>query len=233
MLLAEDVLLLLTHDSSGKAAADSSTLDILMGGAVLAELALLGRVAVTGPDGPVVPGVRSGRVVVVDTAPTGDAVLDEGLRRLTVGGRKPTEALKVLAKDLRPELYRRLTEKGHVRPEDTKVLGLFPVRRWPATDTSHEHRVRAGLHEVLVVGRHPAPREASLAGLLAAADKVAVVLPGTGLSGRELKRRAKAVSEAGLGADAVRAAVKAAQDATTAAMVAVFAASGGAAAAGS
>jgi len=40
MLLAEDLLLLLTDDDTGKLAASSTEVDVALGGALLAELAL-------------------------------------------------------------------------------------------------------------------------------------------------------------------------------------------------
>ena len=75
MLIAEDLLLLLTADDTGKLAADSTNTDMALGGALLAELALTERVDIAGPD----ERVREGRLVVRDASPTGDSVLDEAL----------------------------------------------------------------------------------------------------------------------------------------------------------
>lgn len=52
MLIAEDLLLLLTGDQSGKLLVPSNKLDIALGGALLVELAIAGRVIVdpTWPD---------------------------------------------------------------------------------------------------------------------------------------------------------------------------------------
>ena len=68
MLLAEDLLLLLTDD-------DSNEVDVALGGALLVELALTHRVDVAGPD----ERVREGRPVVKDPSSTGDGLLDEAL----------------------------------------------------------------------------------------------------------------------------------------------------------
>jgi hypothetical protein len=48
MLLAEDLLLLLTDDDTGKLAASRSEVDLALGGALLVELALMDRVDVAG-----------------------------------------------------------------------------------------------------------------------------------------------------------------------------------------
>ena len=75
MLLAEDLLLLLTDDDSGKLAASGAEVDVALGGALLVELALMERVDIAGPD----ESVREGRLLVRNPGPTGDGLLDETL----------------------------------------------------------------------------------------------------------------------------------------------------------
>ena len=221
VILAEDVLLLLLNDSTGKAAVDTTRLDLALAGGVLLDLATLGRVNVTGQDEP----VKRGRLVVRDARPTDDAVLDEALRRIDeLGPKKPESVLPKLAKGLRQSLLERLIGRGILRAQEGRVLGIFPTHSWPAIDSDHERQVRAGLHDVLVTGRTPAPREAALVSLLQAIDQVPKVLGDVGVPARELRRRAKDVSEGGFADDAVRRAVQAVNAATTAAvMVAVSA----------
>jgi hypothetical protein len=50
MLIAEDLLLLLTADDTGKLAARGMNMKMALGGALLAELALMQRVDLAGPD---------------------------------------------------------------------------------------------------------------------------------------------------------------------------------------
>ena len=83
MLIAEDLLLLLTDDETGKPVVDTSKLDLALAGAVLVDLAELDRVDVAGPGEP----VKEGRLYVRDTTPTGEPVLDETLSR--IGARGP------------------------------------------------------------------------------------------------------------------------------------------------
>ena len=52
MLLAEDLLLLLTDDTTGRLAVPRAPADAALGGAVLAELALMGKVDLTGETDP-------------------------------------------------------------------------------------------------------------------------------------------------------------------------------------
>ena len=205
MILAEDVLLLLTDDASGKAVVDKTHLDLAVAGGVLLDLATLGRVAVTGEG----EQVKAGRLVVRDVAPTDDDVLDEALARVgALGPMKPYRALPKLAKGLREKLLARMVARGILREQEGRVLGIFPSHTWPALDPSHERQVRAGLNDVLVVGRAPAPREAALISLLQAIGQVPKVLGDVGVPARELRRRAKDVASGGFVDEAVRRAVE-------------------------
>ena len=70
--LAEDLLLLLLDDESGRSVVDGTRRDYAVAGAVLVELARLGRVS------PAEPGddAKEGYAVVREGSPTGDPVLD-------------------------------------------------------------------------------------------------------------------------------------------------------------
>lgn len=213
MLLAEDLVLLLTDDKTGKPLVDQLRRDLVLAGAVVHELTELGRLRVTGRD----EEQRPGRLVVADDAPTGDDLLDTTLQRLA--GRKPEKpknALGGIGKGLHQRLLERLAARGILRLEVGRVLGLFPRRAWPAVDSAHEEGVRRGLSDVLVVGRAPTPRELTLIALLDAVGQVPTVLPGSDVSRRELRRRARAVAEdGGFAATAVRKALDDAIAATT------------------
>lgn len=223
MLIAEDLLLLLVDDVTGRVGADTTRLDVALAGAVLLELATAGRVAVE-DEGP-----HAGRLVVRDASPTGDTVLDDALGRIAGRSRpaRPKDALSTLAKGLRPALLERLVGQGIVRAEQGRILGVFPVHRWPAVDSAHEDATRRGLHDVMT-GRAPTQREAALVSLLHALDQVPKVLAQEGVDKRRLKARAKEVADAGFAGEAVRQAI----EAIDAAMVAVIAATTAAGATG-
>jgi Golgi phosphoprotein 3 (GPP34) len=57
-------------------------------------------------------------------------------------GKKPSTVIRTLSKSLRHTLYERLAANGVIRAERGRILGVFPARRWPAQDASHEARVR-------------------------------------------------------------------------------------------
>ena len=133
MLLAEDLLLLVTDDASGRLSAPAERVDAGLGGANLVELALRNKVDLTGEQD---PGKR-GRIIVCDLSPAGDAVLDAALQILIARqGRKPSEVIGPLSKNLRRALCQRLADRGVVRAERGKIqpgghagrqLALLPV----------------------------------------------------------------------------------------------------------
>jgi hypothetical protein len=206
MLIAEDLLLLLTADDTGRLSADSTNTNMALGGALLAELALTQRVDIAGPD----ERVREGRLVVRDASPTGDDVLDDALA--TIGheeGKKPQNVVAALGKQARVRLYGRLTEAGLLRAEEGRILGIFPTHRWPTEHAGHEAAVRAGLATALRDGVTTDARTRELVSLLLALKAVhkAVDPDSVGLSKRELNASSKRIAEEDWVGKAVRSAI--------------------------
>ncbi len=215
MLIAEDLLLLLTDDETGRPQADSVKLTHALAGAVLLELALVGKVDVAERNA----RVKAGRLIVTDASPTGDAVLDAALATIRDReGKKPQDVLGKIQKGLRDSLYERLAERGILRRERDKILGLFPRTSWPAADQAHEQRVHAAIADALRHARQAEPHIGGLISLLSAIDKATKVVDpkAHGIERRELKRRAKAVEEQSWAAAAVRKAVETATASTAA-----------------
>ena len=130
-MLAEDLLLLLTDDATGKLLLPAEQVDIALGGANLLELTLLERVSLDDEK----------HVVVIDPSSTGDPILDGALRVIGARqGRKPKAVVEPLGENLRTVLYARLVAEGVLRAQEKKVLGILPVHRWPAARAEHEDR---------------------------------------------------------------------------------------------
>lgn len=226
MLIAEDLLLLATDDTTGKLTLDAGQVDVALGGANLVELAAMNKVDLTreGDDGKV------GRLVVRDPTPPGDPVLDAALSTLTgLQGKKPSAAITPLSKKLRDALYDRLVEKGILRSEQGKILGIFPTRSWPAEDADHEREVRRLITQTLVQGATPDVRTAALVSLLHAlkAEHKIVDPKQHRTTRKQLQARAKEIAEGSWGSAAVRRAVDEMMAAVTVAtMVATTAAIG-------
>jgi len=212
MLLAEELLLLALDDKSGRV--NVSQIDRGLAGAVLLELALLGRVRVAEKR----ENVRAGRLVLVPGPPLAHPVLAEGLAVLEGReGRKPEHVIDKLAKSLRDRLADGLVQAGVLRRERHKVLGLFPTHRLPAQDVSHEATVRERISSALA-GAAPDERTAALIALLAALKAVTTVFEVA--DKRAARRRAKEIAEGQWAATAVRKAVEAVYAATAAATAA-------------
>ena len=216
-LLAEDLLLLVLDDATGAQTLDGTRADLALGGSLLLDLALAGRVELR-KDG---PWYGREQVAVVDPTPPGDPLLDQALATVAEKPRGAQDLVGRLGKGLRGRLLERLEARGVLERRSDKVLGLFPRTRWPAADSRHEEQLRARLHDVLVVGLTPDERTAALVAVLYAVDQAHKVLPGLdGRARREVKARAKAVAEGAWAADAVRGAVAAMQAAVMAGTVA-------------
>src|SRR5690348_16212113 len=210
MLIAEDLLLLLYDDRTGKPITGSPGLDFALAGAVLIELTLQQKLDVT----------AKGRLQVLDGAPTGDPILDERLSYIVNRpGKKPKDQIKPLSKHLRDQLLTRLAQKGVLEADQGKLLGLFPVTRWPAKDARHELEVRTQLESVLTNGLAPDQRTAALIALLSALNVVPKVITDA-VDKRELKQRAKEIADSDWAAAAVKKAVAEMQAAVTAAIIA-------------
>ena len=207
MLLAEDLLLLVTDDASGRLSAPVDRVAAGLGGANLVELTLRNKVDLTGEQDP----GRPGRIIVRDPSPPGDAILDAALETVAgYQGKRPSTVIRPLSKNLRRTLYERLAGHGVVRAENSRILGVFAVRRWPAHDGSREAEVRRLMTQALVQQVAPDTRTAALIALVHAVgceDKI-VDPRQHGLSRRQLRARAAQIAKGNWASAAVRKAIE-------------------------
>lgn len=211
MLIAEDLLLIATDDATGKITVSSMQLDPALAGAVLMELVIMGRVGLDGDDRP--------KVVVLDPEPMADPVLDVAVRSLLDKGPvRPAPAIGVLTKGLRGRLNESLAERGILRREAGRVLGVFPTTRWPTQDSGPEANVRGALVAALVTGVEPDGRTAAVISVLTAAGMLGAVVDKPDL--KLAKARGREISAGNWATDTVRKVIQEAQAAiATAVMV--------------
>ncbi|AJW42596.1 hypothetical protein NY08_4596 [Rhodococcus sp. B7740] len=213
-MIAEDLLLLLLDDDSGKPLADSTKLPRVLAGALVVELAMGGSLRITGP------GEQTKKDhVVVAGAPPADVLLRRVFDLVASASRpmKPQKVIEKSQKNLSKELIARLVAQGFVAENKAKVLGLFPTTTWPARDTSHEKVLRDSLRGALVDGTTPSPHTAALISLISAVDLTHKVI--VDADKKLLKQRAKQVAEGEWAGAAVR---KAVSDVNAAVMAAVM-----------
>jgi len=226
VLLAEDLLLLVTDDASGRLSASAAQVDAGLGGANLVELTMKNKVDLSGEEEQGKPG----RIIVRDPSPAGDAVLDAALEIVMAHqGKKPSAVIRPLSKNLRQTLYRRLADSGLVRAEQGRILGVFPTHRWPTQDASHEAETRRLVNQALVQRTVPDTRTAALIALLHALRcEHKIVDPRQyGLSKRELTARAGEIAKGNWASEAVRKAIEEMTAAVVAATAATAAGSAG------
>ncbi|WP_354644054.1 GOLPH3/VPS74 family protein [Kitasatospora camelliae] len=213
--LSEEIMLLSLDDVSGTAK-DRLTVGWPVVGGILLDLALRGRITVT-----------NGVLAIADLTPTGEALLDGRLEMLAawIPSKRKPKVGDWMMKDQQKAVaaaVESLCRRGLVAEERHKLLGLFPVKRYPEVDGSVERELRARLKAVVQAGAHPDERTAGLIALLHGSGLHRLAFPG--VPGREVKPRMAEIA-AGQWADgALREAIQAAQAAilaaTTAAVVA-------------
>jgi len=205
------VLLLATDDATGKSTISALQLDPALAGAVLIELVVAGRVNLLGEG-------RQAKVVVTDGTPLGDPVLDVALQSLIdKAPLKPVQAIRLLAKGLRARLNDLLVQRGILRRESGKVLGLFPTTRWPARDSGPEQDVRALVVGVLLNGQEPDGRTAAVISVLTAADMLKTVVQRPDI--KAAKARGKDIGAGNWAGDSIRKVIQETQAAMTAAVM--------------
>lgn len=219
--LAEE-LVLLAYDDSGKSQLSGTNLDLGLGGALLLELALAGRVDVVDK-----------RVVVADPAPLGNPLVDGALERIRAEGRsrKPKDWVSKLSKRTRDPVLRQLVAAGILESEEDKVLLVFSRTRYPAAhgvEPPVETEARQRLRAAITGTADPDARTAALCALVGAVGLDRKVFPD--LPRKQVKERLKRIGEGAWAAVAVK---KAIEEVQAAIMVAVIASTSAATTAGS
>ncbi len=202
--LYEEVMLLALKDREGKPEL-GSMYQYAIGGALLAELLAAGRVRLEG-DKP--------RVLVIDSTPLGDTLLDKCLERIrTVKNPKKADdwvAAFASLKNLKHKAVAGLCARGILRQEEKKVLLFFTSKLYPQVDPCPEREVVERLRAAIFTrGASVEPRTVLLVALAGASDLLNMVFERKDLkaAGEEIERLVDS-SPIGL---ATRKAVEAAQ----------------------
>ncbi|MET0965514.1 MAG: GPP34 family phosphoprotein [Nakamurella sp.] len=166
-----DRLMLLLLDVDGKVPSGQYA-DLLLGGAVLSELILRGRIDIAGQG----ESVKAGRVFVRSAEPVGDELLDTALRTLIQHpGSRPSSLVRTLVE--RTTVLERLAAQGIVSASPHRVVGLFPVTSWPTVDDRPALLARQEVQRVVAGIARPDPGTAALILLLLAGRMLHRVLP--------------------------------------------------------
>lgn len=209
-LLIVDDLMLLLMDDDGASVQGAGTLYYTLGGAVLTELALLGRVEVDDT------GVMNGpRVTPAGNGPLPDPLLQSAYDTIAAKTQRVQPLLIAIGADLWQVVRDRLVDGGLIRREERRAFGVFRSTRWPAADGEHEAQLRARIRRVLQEGETPDARTAAIIGLLSASGAMPSLRPPLPWNSATVTR-ARELERGQWGAEAVATAVTR----TTAAIVA-------------
>ncbi|UYQ63947.1 GOLPH3/VPS74 family protein [Streptomyces peucetius] len=217
--LGEEIMLLSLDDESG-AAKDRQSAGWAVAGGILLDLVLAGRVSVS-----------DGRVRVTDQAPTGVALLDGRLEQLAAWAAQRSKPRKVtdwLTKDHSKAVgatIDSLRERGLVAEEQHRVLGLFPVRRYPEADGAAERELRERLASVVLHDAAPDDRTAGLVALIHSAKLHRLAFPD--LPRKQVAPRMTAIADGQWAGESVREAIRNMQAAMVAVTVATTVAATG------
>lgn len=181
--------------------------------AVIVDLALHGRIAVSDEKNPVVE--------IVSTDPTGNPILDTTLQRLVPLRGKRLQSLVVRPKlDPLEIVVESLIVQGVLVRGERGFFGWGSART-PESDSTPEQALRARLAAVLAGTGAPTQADLALLAILQNLNAAHAILREEcgGLSSRDLKKRIEQLTAGSQAGDAV---AKAVNDAITAAMVAIM-----------
>ncbi|MFD6969269.1 GPP34 family phosphoprotein [Streptomyces sp. NPDC059979] len=215
--LAEEIMLLSLDDESGSAKQRQAAGWAVAGG-ILLDLVLAGRVSVTGK-----------HLELVDTAPTGDALLDGRIALIEswMAGRAKRPVTAWLTKDQSKAVaaaLESLCRRGVVVEEQHKALGLFPIRRYPEADGAVERELRERLRAVVLDGVEPDTRTSGLIALIHSAKLHRLAFPDG--DRKQVASQMKEIAAGQWAAESVRAALRDMQAAMVAVTVITLAAAG-------
>jgi Golgi phosphoprotein 3 (GPP34) len=204
-----DDLVLLGIRANGKIGV-AAKLRFGLSGAELIRLAAMRRI-----------DIERGKIVVLDPAPTGDALLDAALASMQDHRRPPT-AKNWVARNrvgLTRRYLDRLIEAGTIRLERRKVLGLLPADHWIVADGERLAQAKARLDAIAHGSGEVTAEQAALAGLASAIGLPRLLYPGSAERAAVKRLRTARREQSAEVVDATGAAVRAASRTATDAAV--------------
>ncbi len=169
---AEEITLLSLNDETGvlHRLVSRRAYDYAVAGALMMELAFLNQL-----------DTDTENVIMLDTKPSGDPLLDESLAVLSRMGSQPTiveaiEALAQRAPELEPRLFAGLVHKGILEEREKKFLWIKGERTYPMIDGKEETEVLTRIRmTILAEGAIPDPRDVAIIALMEATKLYRVV----------------------------------------------------------
>jgi Golgi phosphoprotein 3 len=179
LTMLEEVVLLAVNEKTGGVQTDQGYgTGYALAGAVFFDLALAKKI-----------DTDTSEVQVIDSTPTGVAVLDGVLSTMAGRPEKSTvrawiEELRSLEETLVDAALQMLVERGILRHETTKRLWVIDVERYPVVNDKRQRHVKLRLAQAILDDAIPDTRDIMLVSVAEACGLLTLVLPS-----EELDRR--------------------------------------------
>lgn len=161
LTFTEEIVLLALDDKTGAPLPLPVTaLGYGLAGAVLADLAVAGKI-----------DTDTKKLIVLDPTPTGDPLLDPWLAMIVAEKTiHPVAHWLAVLSDRQGEIEQpaldRLIQRGILQRQDKKILWVIGLRRYPTVDGHERTEVRTRLGQLILGDDLPDPRDATLLSLL-------------------------------------------------------------------
>ena len=166
--ILEEFFLLSIDDDKGKIISSvSDGLHLGLAGALLADLALQGKIS-----------VNDKRLTVIDPTLSANPLLDEALAQI-IADKRPRKVghwlQKLGNKQLASRVVERLVEKKVIRVEKKRYLWVIPYDVFPQVDASAKYWVKQHLRSAILAGGEVTPGIVTLLSLLKACQLLNLV----------------------------------------------------------
>jgi len=151
---AEELILLGLDDKKGIFLPMSlMSFESALAGAILMELALENKI-----------DTDLEHLILIDDEKTGDPIYDEVLKMIREHSKEENalywvKEIRNRFSNLREVLTKRLIEKGLIREDKKKILGLFPQTRYPVVNNSEEVAIRQRIRHIVLSEEIPEPKD--------------------------------------------------------------------------
>ena len=185
LTLAEDIILLLLDDDTGKLASiDLMTLNYAMAGAILMDLALRNKI-----------DTDLESLIVADSTPTGLQMLDTYLDKISSENKENNTRywlteLSNYGEDIVDSALNMLVEKKILKTEEKKILWVIGIRVYPMVDDKEEKEVKRRIVDLLMSDEIPTPQDVVLVSLMDTCSLFTTIL-----SSKEVERLSSRIEQ--------------------------------------
>lgn len=186
--LVEALILIALDDEKGRFIADPMYLSYGIGGAVILELSLQGRIEFV-----------NDRVKVINASPLKDLLLDTCLNEIknTTKDKRISHWISKFGHKsgkIKKEIIQHMVERGVLEVKEQTILWVFTKNNYPAQNSNAENAVREQLKAVVLQHHEPDERDVLLLSLIDA-SKLTKEVFGVAAKERQTKNRIKQLVE--------------------------------------